>query len=416
MLQAWLPPPWSFIGAILLTIRLCTFSYWINSYWGGALAAIGGALVLGSLGHAVKGPKIEHGCMFGLGLIILANSRPYEGLVFCVPSGITLSSMVSKKKVDRLVCLYRILIPVVVSVVVVFAWSAYYNRRTTGDAYLMPHELNQQTYAIARPFVWQTARPKPIYHHKSMQAVYERFSVEFERTRRVRGFLVKTCKKAARFWLFFIGPAFSVPVIVAPFAFKLRGARLLLWSVVAVLLACAAEVYFLPHYAAPATAALYGVLLTSMRYIQTWRVRDKRAGLLLVHVTPLICLAMVIVRALGQPLGLPFRIEWPNTWYYTSPGNNGGAEMLNILNNSGNNHLVIVRYRERHTPDDEWVYNEADIDRARVVWARDMGDSKNRELVEYFRDREAWILEPEQTPITLRRYRIHIDPRLPTAP
>ncbi len=404
MLQAWFPPPWPFIGAVLLTIRLCTFSYWINTYWGGAVAAIGGALLLGSLGRAIKRPKMTHGCMFALGLLILASTRPYEGLVFCLPLGIAVISMLAEKKVDRLIWLRRILIPLVVSAVVAFVASAYYNRRTTGDAFLMPHELNQQTYGIARPFVWQPARPKPIYHHKSMQTVYERFFVEFEHTRRFRGFLVKTCKKAARFWLFFIGPVFSVPMIVAPFAFRLRRARLLLWSIVAVLLACTVEVYFLPHYAAPATAALYGVFLTSMRHVQTWRVRGKRAGLLLAHVTPLICLAMLIVRALGQPLGLPFRIEWPNTWYYTSPGNFGRAEMLNILNNSGKRHLVIVRYGERHTPDDEWVYNEADIDRARVVWARDMGESKNRELVEYFRDREAWILEPDQVPLTLRRY------------
>ena len=32
---------------------------------------------------------------------------------------------------------------------------------------------------------------------------------------------------------------------------------------------------------------------------------------------------------------------------------------------------------------EKWVYNRADIDRAEIVWARDMG-SRNRELLEYF--------------------------------
>jgi hypothetical protein len=35
-------------------------------------------------------------------------------------------------------------------------------------------------------------------------------------------------------------------------------------------------------------------------------------------------------------------------------------------------HLVIVRYGPRHSEHDEWVYNEAEIDGARVLWARDM--------------------------------------------
>src|SRR5438477_10541756 len=34
-LQAWLPPGWALIGAVIAVIRLATFSYWVDSYWGG---------------------------------------------------------------------------------------------------------------------------------------------------------------------------------------------------------------------------------------------------------------------------------------------------------------------------------------------------------------------------------------------
>ncbi len=55
--------------------------------------------------------------------------------------------------------------------------------------------------------------------------------------------------------------------------------------------------------------------------------------------------------------------------------------------------LVIVRYPSPDWKvDQEWVYNSADIDRQRVVFAHDLGTAQNRALLGYYPDRTAWLL------------------------
>lgn len=65
---------------------------------------------------------------------------------------------------------------------------------------------------------------------------------------------------------------------------------------------------------------------------------------------------------------------------------------------------MIVHYSPRHIFQDEWVYNRADIDGSQIVWARDLGEEQNRELLNYYPERTAWLLEPDEQPPSLTPY------------
>jgi hypothetical protein len=68
---------------------------------------------------------------------------------------------------------------------------------------------------------------------------------------------------------------------------------------------------------------------------------------------------------------------------------------VEALNREEGAHLIVVRYGADHRPHDEFVYNGADIDGSKVVWAREMSRDQNRELLRYFKQRRIWLLEAD---------------------
>jgi hypothetical protein len=137
---------------------------------------------------------------------------------------------------------------------------------------------------------------------------------------------------------------------------------------------------FQPHYAAPATAALFALQTQALRLLWVKRGFAGSIGRYLVPCVPTAAFFAFILALPSAPVpsSLAAR-ERAKSW----------------LLDQGGRHLVIVRYGPVHALSNEWVYNDASLDAARVVWARDSDEKGRYELAAYFPDRRIWTVNAD---------------------
>jgi hypothetical protein len=409
MLQGWVSPPWALLGALLCVMRLSSFSYWANSYMVPAVAAIGGALVLGALPRIKQANRIRDALAMGIGLAILANSRPYEGLIYSIPIVIALIAWMFGRNAPPATILFpRIIAPLAVVLLITGLFILYYDWRVTGSPFVTPHQIGEKVYATIPKFLWQHSRPEPIYHHQIFRDYNRIVEVPFYSATRTRsGLLMMSILKMIVFWLFYLGPLFTLPILMAlaslPPGFSCnhisKETRFLLTACTVSIAGFAVEMMFNVHYAAPVTGLVVLLVLLATRQLRSWQWRSRPIGLMLTRAVPIIAVVSLLVCAGAAPLRVSLNSNaWGRCWWSPWKAETGRAEIAQLLNDQPGEHLVLVRYKPAHDTIAEWVYNGADIDGSRTVWAREMDEESNQQLIDYFKDRQVWLLEPDQTP------------------
>ncbi|MGB9360163.1 MAG: hypothetical protein WCA99_01075 [Candidatus Sulfotelmatobacter sp.] len=398
MLQAWVPPAWALFGAALAVLRLGILSYWMNTYWCASVAALGGALVLGAWPRLRRHVRTRDSLLLGLGLVILANSRPYEGFVFSLPvAAAMLCWLAGKQRPQFKLSFSRVVLPLLIVLACGDLATGYYYFRVTGDPFRMTYQVNRATYATAPYFLWQTPQPEPVYHHAVMRDFYRWELQDFEKNSHVDRLLPNAMHKARSWWRFYLAPLLTLPLLAFPWVLRERKMRLPLLICAAMAAGFAVQTWTLPHYFSPATGALYILLVECLRHLWHWRIAGRPVGLAFVRVIPILACAMILLRVAVVALHLQIEPPWPR-------GNLDRAATERELEGMPGRQLVLVCYGRHHNVDWEWVWNGADIDGSRVVWARDMGDDENQELLNYYKDRKVWRVNGDISPPRLEPY------------
>lgn len=411
MLQAWLPASWALLGGMLPVLRFGVFSYWDNGYWGGTLAATGGALILGALPRIMRHQRIRDAFLMAAGIAMLANTRPYEGLMLSLVVGGRLVWWLIKSKIDQGgrsskqlptgMLLSRVVLPMLLVLGVAGVATSYYFWRVTGHAFTMPQQLNRDTYAVAPYFYWQPAHPVPAYRHKAFHDFYTVTEFQhFELAHKTSGILQQLLTKFALIWIFYFGPVLTLPLFFLPQILRDRRIRFLVVAGAVGLASSALVIFFNIHYVAAIVPVMLAVIVQGLRHLRTTHWTGKPTGPFLARAIIVMCLLMV-------PMQVHILAATPDPGSCAAIGPQRIAleKQLELLPGT---QLVIVRYGPNHDPLNDWVYNGADIDGQKVVWARDMGAGNNEELLRYYKERGVWLLEadastPKLTPYTLNR-------------
>jgi hypothetical protein len=381
MLYGWLRPGWALFATALAMSHYTLFTYWMDSYWGGAVPALAGALVLGAYPRLRRAPRLRDAVLLGLGLSLLVHSRPFEGLAVSAPVMLALILRFRRG--------LRPLVPAAIIVGCAIAFAGYYNYRSAGHPLRMAYSQHQARYGVAPLFVFGSLRdPPPHYTDERFRQLWAEWDVSIfhEARSSFADFMVWKLRLGGLFYLrdwpqWVLLATLPGLALIPRFRFPLLPAACLAAALMA-------EKSVVAHYAAPG-ASLF-ILLSAMCLFALTRApaRSRAFGMLAARVIASGWIALFAVQFFRPPAPQFADPEFQRE----------RREVIGHLKEQPGNHLVLVHYSRLHNFHYEWIYNEADIDASRIVWARSLTPEEDRKLLEYFANRTAWRLDPDPPP------------------
>jgi hypothetical protein len=398
-LQPLVRPRYALLAGLIVACRYGVFSLFSDSYWGGAISALGGALTVGAFARLVdprpkrSAPKLRHAVLLVIGVALLANTRPFEGFLCALPVAAALLTWIVKQRQYA-----RVLAPALALLAILAAAMGYYNMRGTGSPLKMPYIANFEQYHYVPPLIGLRMKPLPDYRHQDMALQYARLEAKPARLARTPSGLWKLTKqKLDVYYKNHFRPLIALALIGLVVALRLRRRRILAYTFLFVACGLLVEVWY-PQisYPAPLLVSFSGLAMVGLRYLQRVSIGRHRLGFYWSRGMVVVLLLSSVVALSGSAeKGIRSMTKFPLAW------NMERARVINDLSARGGEHLVIVRLFSDSDRDYDWVYNSPEIDKQPVIFARWMSNAENCELIRHYSNRQVWLLQAERRPWTV---------------
>jgi hypothetical protein len=145
--------------------------------------------------------------------------------------------------------------------------------------------------------------------------------------------------------------------------------------------------------------AIYG-----LRMLRLWKPRGIPIGLMTSRAIVLV-MAVWMLFPLGEKILNPYLLQINDRKLLADAVDR--ARLESQVKQIPGQHLIIVHNHWSHTGSEDWIYNKADIDHAKIVWARDMGAEENQDLLRYFSYRKVWLVDQNDGLMRLSAYSPH---------
>jgi hypothetical protein len=394
-LQARLPRAWALVGGLIAASHPLTLR-WSSSdwHWGGSVALLGGALLIGAALRLARRITILDATIAAVGIAVLANARPYEGFVLTTLVTLGLAwvrcrdrATPGRRGETRAT---RLAAAAAAGGVLIanLAWMGLYNHAVTGSITTLPYVAYERQYALTPPLVFLTPpADAKTYASETMRVYYEQWErPQFQKQDTPAEFIATAGEKLqaagkalVRGWHDWDAPVpamvnamrlgVAAPLLALPWLLtRSRTARRVAMLVVAFLGFALLALWFFPHYAAPIGAAIAFLHVASLRRLSLATGRRGVGRLLLIVVLLAHALdAATHVHRLGRGDFTPWSI--------------GRFALLEDLSRDGSRWLVLVRSPSDRVVHDEWVYNGPDLASQPVVVARELDPGSTAALV-----------------------------------
>ncbi len=397
MLRAWIGDRFAF-GVAIAFSSWAAASYWSYSYWGGAVAAGAGALVLGALERIVerRGGAID-AAILAVGLVLLASSRPFEGMIFSMPAAVVFIRWLFHGRVTTLKWKsVHVMIPLLVISAIGVGLSLIYFSAVTGSWRTTPYMTYEMERAIASHGpIPQASGHETLWWLKGFE------STGLHSFHDLIGRLDYFRFVSSEFFALVIPIPVVLPLLLLPLAARERRARFALITVVWTVLGMTLAPWFLAHYAAPMVGCVLIVYGTCLLWMSRLTVANVAVGKKLVAATLGLWASVGLYNTT-----LAYVSRRQGSTYSSLLWSRQRQLIADTLTRGGRRALVVVKYGPKHWMNSEWVYNSADIDSSAIVWAHDKGDPGNAPLLSYFRNRDVWTVEVtgDDGPYRVSRY------------